>query len=90
MTVTGHSLDGFVHVRWFEQDAAKHGAFHFECLDRYVPPAPEEPPVMTLRDQFAMAALTAMSEFYVDHSYDESAVSAYKQADAMLEARKTQ
>ena len=40
----------------------------------------------TLRDQFAMAALTGMLMRSV--GYEETAEKAYKFADAMLEARK--
>jgi hypothetical protein len=50
-------------------------------------PAPE---AKTLRDEFAMAALKAMlghSE-YVELSPDQMAVEAYRQASAMMEARK--
>jgi hypothetical protein len=50
-------------------------------------PAPE---AKTLRDEFAMAALKTMlgDSDYFELSPDQMAVKAYRQADAMMEARK--
>ncbi len=48
------------------------------------------PETKTLRDEFAMAALKAMlgHSDYVELSPDQMAVEAYRQANAMMEARK--
>lgn len=48
------------------------------------------PPMKTLRDEFAMAALPAMIVKFADIRMEFRAVSdlAYAQADAMMEARK--
>jgi hypothetical protein len=54
------------------------------------PPADApSPETKTLRDEFAMAALKAMlgHSDYVELSPDQMAVEAYRQADAMIEAR---
>ena len=50
------------------------------------PPATETP---TLRDQFAMAALTALISETEYHAWDKIPDTAYAFADLMLEARKT-
>jgi hypothetical protein len=50
-----------------------------------LPPPPPQTPVATLRDQFAMAALT---HGITGDSFTSIAESAYKLADAMMEARK--
>lgn len=47
-------------------------------------PMPEEP---TLRDQFAMSALSGVIVDYTELSWDEVAEAAYELADAMMKAR---
>ena len=53
------------------------------------PPA-DAPETKTLRDEFADTALKAMlgNSDYVEHSPAQMAVEAYRQASAMMEARK--
>jgi hypothetical protein len=52
-------------------------------------PARPSPPYLTLRDQFAMAALSGLLAAGDHHAYnrDEAAGEAWKQADAMMKAR---
>ena len=57
--------------------------------DGFIPQAPPGPPYLTLRDQFAMAALTGLLAAGDHHAYnrDEAAHEAWKQADAMMKKR---
>jgi len=57
---------------------------------RRIKPIEPSPETKTLRDEFAMAALKAMlgHSDYVELSPDQMAVEAYRQANAMMEARK--
>lgn len=45
-------------------------------------------PDVELRDLFAMSVLTGLGIYSTDRPFDQIAELAYKQADAMLEARK--
>jgi hypothetical protein len=60
-------------------------AFPQTCLDD--PCHPASAPGMSLRDWFAGQALAALISHNC-YDYKEAALHAYKQADAMLEARK--
>ena len=55
----------------------------------FIPQAPPGPPYLTLRDQFAMAALTGVLANPENDSFEHEAfaIEAYRYADAMMKAR---
>lgn len=57
--------------------------------DGFIPQAPPGPPYLTLRDQFAMAALTGIlgNPEFDEFLPEQWASEAYKYADAMMKAR---
>lgn len=57
--------------------------------DGFIPQAPPGPPYLTLRDQFAMAALTGVLANPENDSFEHEAfaIEAYRYADAMMKAR---
>ncbi len=84
--------DGF---KYYHEDGSFVGAARVMDLISKVyvsdtPPAENAPETKTLRDEFADTALKAMlgHSDYVELSPAQMAVEAYRQADAMMEARK--
>jgi hypothetical protein len=57
--------------------------------DGFIPQAPPGPPYLTLRDQFAMAALSGVLANPENDSFEHEAfaIEAYRYADAMMKAR---
>ncbi len=67
----------------YQLEGDSHGFGIFEA-DAFEPAFPDSP---TLRDQFAMAALSVVSEYMTVFVAEEYATMAYQLADAMLAAR---
>jgi len=60
----------------------------YKAVDQHGFPIPDAAPVKTLRDEFALAALTGVIAGSHHETWNNAAVRAYQLADAMLEARK--